>query len=296
MSTKEGMSSPSRRSFSAILSRNRIRDIMKDKDFRGSISDTSSMSSGQFANKYKIILLGDSAVGKSNLLLRFTRNSFFTDHKPTIGVEFFSKTVQIQNNKLVRAQVWDTAGQERYQFIASSYYRESVGALLVYDISNRKSFDHIPKWLKEVELHCDENCLCILVGNKCDLDEGHRQVSELDGKAFAEKNGMAFIETSALTAVNVAVAFHKLIQKIYSVQEKLEDQMEGEDQVLNNVIQAKTLFSTDVTLERLRSTKSVRHNGNGNAYQTKKKINLREVATAEDNQRIFDFKRCCGYL
>lgn len=299
METKDEVSAPNKRSFSAILSRNRIRDIAKCTDFRSSLSDTSSTSlrSGEYASKYKIILLGDSAVGKSNLLLRFTRNSFFTDHKPTIGVEFFSKTVQIQNNKLVRAQIWDTAGQERYQFIASSYYRESVGALLVYDVTNRKSFDHIPKWLKEVELHCDENCLCILVGNKCDLEESQRQVSDLDGKAFAEKNGMAFIETSALTAVNVAVAFHKLIQKIYSVQENLEKQKEGQDEILSTVVgvQAKSLFSSDVKLDRLRSNQSMRINGNGNGVQSRKNINLKDAANEEDKQRIFDFRRCCGY-
>lgn len=200
--------------------------LSSNLSYRLNHSEHSSISShSDITNHYKIILLGDSAVGKSNILLRFTRNTFFTDNKPTIGVEFFSKTVQIQNNKLVKVQIWDTAGQERYQFIASSYYRDAVGAFLVYDVTNRKSFDHVPKWLKEVELHCDTNCRCMLVGNKSDLDKNHqRQVTEKDGEAFAEKNGLTFIETSALSDTNVESAFHKLIQKIYAVQENLDRQ------------------------------------------------------------------------
>lgn len=258
----------------------------------GSLSDTSSMSqsNSEFQTAYKIILLGDTAVGKSNLLLRFTRNSFFTDNKPTIGVEFFSKTVQIQNNKLVKAQIWDTAGQERYQFIASSYYRDSVGALLVYDVSNRKSFDHIVKWLKEVEVNCDPSCLCILVGNKSDLDESFRQVPERDGKEFAEKNGMVFLETSALTAKNVAEAFHKLIQKIYTVQENIERQKQGEDDMLRGVVgvRAGSVVTTDNRkIERLRSRRGSRIRSD----ESVRTINLRDVNSLSNGN---NGGRCCG--
>lgn len=103
---------------------------------------------------FKIVLLGDSGVGKSNLVFRFTKNEFNKDSKSTIGVEFATKTVQIDDNKLVKAQIWDTAGQERYRSIASSYYRGAVGALLVYDVTDRNSFNHVPMWLKEVEVRC----------------------------------------------------------------------------------------------------------------------------------------------
>ena len=95
---------------------------------------------------FKIVLLGDSGVGKSNLVFRFTKNEFNKDSKSTIGVEFATKTVQIDDNKLVKAQIWDTAGQERYRSIASSYYRGAVGALLVYDVTDRNSFNHVPMW------------------------------------------------------------------------------------------------------------------------------------------------------
>lgn len=276
-----------------------LRDLRSDQ--KECHSDTSSMSlDSGFLTTYKIILLGDSAVGKSNLLLRFTRNTFFTDHKPTIGVEFFSKTVQIQNNKLVKAQIWDTAGQERYQFIASSYYRDSVGAFIVYDVTNRKSFDHIPKWLKAVEMHCDANCKMLLVGNKTDLDEKQRQVTEKDGQFFAAKNGMEFIETSALTAKNVAKAFHKLIQKIYSVQENLEKQKEEEDIVLSGVVGLRAgsvIKTSNAQLERLRSNggQLTRRNSTG-ATIDKKSFNLKDPTTSTDKRRRIDLKRCCGLV
>ena len=168
---------------------------------------------------FKIVLLGDSGVGKSNLVFRFTRNEFNKDSKSTIGVEFATKTVQIDDNKLVKAQIWDTAGQERYRSIASSYYRGAVGALLVYDVTDRNSFNHVPMWLKEVEENAEKDCLIMLVGNKMDLQE-HRTVFVRDGRSFARKNGLAFIETSALDATGVETAFQRILQEIYKTQTK----------------------------------------------------------------------------
>lgn len=284
-------------------------------------SETSSISSHtsneKSNNYYKIILLGDSAVGKSNLLLRFTQNTFFTDTKSTIGVEYFSKTVQIQNNKLVKVQIWDTAGQERYQIITKSYYRYSVGAFLVYDVTNRKSFEHIPKWLKEVEAQCDINCRCILVGNKCDLDKDHqRQVSERDGEAFAESNGMAFIETSALNAMNVEGAFHKLIQQIYTVQENLNTQKEDEDEVLRGIVGLRVGSSIQAVTyhhhhdssksDMLRSVKfgtSIRNNTTGNVKGQQRSIDFKSSAfylqdgeANTDSRFQVGLRRCCGLL
>jgi Ras-related protein Rab-11A len=123
---------------------------------------------------FKIVLLGDSGVGKSNLVFRFTKNEFNKDSKSTIGVEFATKTVQIEDNKLVKAQIWDTAGQERYRSIASSYYRGAVGALLVYDVTDRNSFNHVPMWLKEVEENAEKDCLIMLVGNMVLPSSKHR--------------------------------------------------------------------------------------------------------------------------
>jgi len=139
--------------------------------------------------------------------------------KSTIGVEFATKTVQIEDNKLVKAQIWDTAGQERYRSIASSYYRGAVGALLVYDVTDRNSFNHVPMWLKEVEENAEKDCLIMLVGNKMDLND-QRTVFVRDGRSFARKNGLAFIETSALDATGVDTAFQRILQEIYKTQTK----------------------------------------------------------------------------
>ena len=159
----------------------------------------------------------DSGVGKSNIVFRFTKNDFNKNSKSTIGVEFSTKTVQIEDNRLVKAQIWDTAGQERYRSIASSYYRGAVGALLCYDITDQKSFENVPTWLKEVEENAEKDCLIMLVGNKMDLDD-KRMVDVRDGRSFARKNGLAFIETSALDATGVDTAFQRILQEIHNTQ------------------------------------------------------------------------------
>ncbi len=130
-----------------------------------------------------MVLIGDSGVGKSNLLSRFTRNEFNLDSKSTIGVEFATRSIQI-DNKTIKAQIWDTAGQERYRAITSAYYRGAVGALLVYDISKSLSFENVTRWLKELRDHADSNIVIMLVGNK--TDQRHlRAVPTEDGKNFA---------------------------------------------------------------------------------------------------------------
>lgn len=184
------------------------------------------MDSESYDFIFKIVLLGDSGVGKSNLVFRFTKNEFNKDSKSTIGVEFATKTVQIEDDKLVKAQIWDTAGQERYRSIASSYYRGAVGALLVYDVTDRASFNHVPMWLKEVEENAEKDCLIMLVGNKMDLHE-QRTVFVRDGRSFARKNGLAFIETSALDATGVDTAFQRILQEIYKTQTKKQLKSHG---------------------------------------------------------------------
>ena len=159
----------------------------------------------------------DSEVGKSNIVFRFTKNDFNKNSKSTIGVEFSTKTVQIEDNRVVKAQIWDTAGQERYRSIASSYYRGAAGALLCYDISDQKSFENVPTWLKEIKENAEKDCLIMLVGNKMDLVD-KRMVNVRDGRSFARKNGLAFIETSALDATGVDTAFQRILQEIHNTQ------------------------------------------------------------------------------
>lgn len=171
---------------------------------------------------YKIVLIGDSGVGKTNLLSRFTRDEFNLESKSTIGVEFATKSVTTEG-KVVKAQIWDTAGEERYRAITSAYYRGAVGAFLVYDISKRMSFEHIERWLKELREYADQNIVILLVGNKSDL-KNLRAVDQDESAAFAEKEGLAFIETSALEATNVDKAFNRILTEIYLLRrEKVVD-------------------------------------------------------------------------
>ncbi|KAG6483772.1 ras-related protein RABA5d-like [Zingiber officinale] len=163
---------------------------------------------------FKVVIIGDSAVGKSNLLSRYARNEFNLHSKATIGVEFQTQSMDI-DGKEVKAQIWDTAGQERFRAVTSAYYRGAFGTLLVYDISRRSSFDSIARWLDELNTHSDTTIMRMLVGNKCDL-ETLREVSIEEGKALAEAEGLFFIETSALDSTNVKTAFEIVIKEIYN--------------------------------------------------------------------------------
>ncbi|KAK4720960.1 hypothetical protein R3W88_011193 [Solanum pinnatisectum] len=167
---------------------------------------------------FKVVLIGDSAVGKSQILARFARNEFSLDSKATIGVEFQTRTLVIQH-KSVKAQIWDTAGQERYRAVTSAYYRGAVGAMLVYDITKRQTFDHIPRWLEELRAHADRNIVIILIGNKTDLKD-QRAVPTEDAKEFAQKEGLFFLETSAMEATNVEDAFSTVLTEIFNIVNK----------------------------------------------------------------------------
>jgi small GTP-binding protein len=167
---------------------------------------------------FKVVLIGDSGVGKSNLLSRFTRNEFNLESKSTIGVEFATKSIQAEG-KTIKAQIWDTAGQERYRAITSAYYRGAVGALLVYDISKHSTFENVERWLKELRDHAESNIVVMLVGNKSDLR--HLRAVETDeAMAFAEQHNLAFIETSALDASGVDTAFQRILTEIYRLMSK----------------------------------------------------------------------------
>ncbi|KZT24071.1 GTPase [Neolentinus lepideus HHB14362 ss-1] len=164
---------------------------------------------------FKVVLIGDSGVGKSNLLSRFTRNEFNLETKSTIGVEFATRSINV-DGKVVKAQIWDTAGQERYRAITAAYYRGAVGALLVYDISKHATYVDVTRWLKELRDHADNNIVIMLVGNKSDLKH-LRAVPTEEAKTFAAENGLSFIETSALDASNVEAAFQTILTDIYRI-------------------------------------------------------------------------------
>ena len=166
----------------------------------------------------KYIIIGDASVGKSNLLMKFTENKFNESYQATIGVEFGAKNLDI-NKKTYRIQIWDTAGQENFHSITRSYYKNSVCAMVVYDITSRKSFDNVLNWIEEVQNNSSKTILIVLVGNKIDLKE-NRDISFDEGKELANRNGIIFMETSAKTGEGVEEIFKKTVQEI---SRKIED-------------------------------------------------------------------------
>mmetsp|Transcript_12541 Transcript_12541/g.27762 ORF Transcript_12541/g.27762 Transcript_12541/m.27762 type:complete len:212 (-) Transcript_12541:135-770(-) len=174
-----------------------------------------------YAYLFKYIIIGDTGVGKSCLLLQFTDKRFRTDHDLTIGVEFGARLVTI-DNKHIKLQIWDTAGQETFRSITRSYYRGASGALLVYDISRRDTYLHLTTWLEEARINANKDLVIMLIGNKCDLER--REVSYEEGAQFALENGLIFRETSAKTAQNVEEAFIQTARKIHqNIQDNVYD-------------------------------------------------------------------------
>jgi Ras-related protein Rab-2A len=162
---------------------------------------------------FKYIIIGDSGVGKSCLLLQFTDKRFEPLHDLTIGVEFGARMVPIEG-KNIKLQIWDTAGQESFRSITRSYYRGACGALLVYDVTRRETFSHLQTWLEDAKANANTALTIMLIGNKADL-ESKRQVSKEEGEAFANEHGLVFMETSAKTAMNVEEAFMRTAHMIY---------------------------------------------------------------------------------
>ena len=166
------------------------------------------MEDDEYDYIFKVLLLGNSDVGKSSLLLRFVDSLWNDAFVPTIGVDFKVKTLEI-NNKKVKMQIWDTAGQERFRTVVSTYFRGAHGILLLYDVTNKDSFKNLENWLIEIEKNSSDKVLKILVGNKCDLSDD-REIQTEEGQAFAVRNGMEFMETSAKMNTNVSEAFETL--------------------------------------------------------------------------------------
>ena len=162
---------------------------------------------------FKIVLIGDTSVGKTNILSKYLSDEFDPESKATVGVEFGTKNFKIENN-IVKVQIWDTAGQERYRSITNAYYKGAKGALLVYDITNQKSFDNLDRWISDLKINGDEKISIILLGNKSDLEK-QRVINTEEGKNKAEFFKFAFLETSALNGNNIEKAFDELIKDVY---------------------------------------------------------------------------------
>ena len=160
----------------------------------------------------KFILIGDSGVGKSCMLFQFLEDRFKASVEPTIGIEFGTKILKI-GDQVVRLQIWDSAGQENYRSITRSYYRNTICAFLIYDITSRRSFESLKSWLEEARSFGNSNMIFVLIANKCD-EKDNRQVSSHEGEEFAARNDMIFFETSAKESTNVSRAFTAIVEKI----------------------------------------------------------------------------------
>merc|ERR1719178_567530 len=161
---------------------------------------------------FKLVLLGDTAVGKSSLVLRFVKGQFHEFQESTIGAAFLTQTVSLEDTT-VKFEIWDTAGQERYRSLAPMYYRGAAAAIVVYDVTNKDSFTGAKSWVKELQRRGDPNVVIALAGNKADLDS-RRKVDYEEAHAYAEENGILHLETSAKTAVNVKQLFVAIANKL----------------------------------------------------------------------------------
>jgi len=162
--------------------------------------------------QFKLVLLGQAGVGKSNLVLRFVKGEFHENNESTIGAAFLTQTVPL-GDVMVKFEIWDTAGQERFNSLAPMYYRGAQAALVVYDITNESSFSRAKSWVKELQTQGAPKMVIALVGNKCDLEDGRRIKAE-EAQAYADENGILFMETSAKTAQNVTEIFEQIAKTL----------------------------------------------------------------------------------
>jgi small GTP-binding protein len=176
---------------------------------KGKLQDSGSTA------ECKVVFLGDSAVGKSSISQRFCKNIFTGEHEVTIGGAYIQQKVQLKNGSFLKLHLWDTGGEERFRAMAPLYYRDANAAVLVYDVSNKQTFDSIRYWLNELDTKVKQDGLVLaLAGNKCDLPESKRQVTLINAKSFAENNKMIFAETSAKTGDGITVLFQSLAEEI----------------------------------------------------------------------------------
>ena len=178
---------------------------------------------------FKLIIVGDTNVGKTNIMSKYIKDQFNITSKSTIGVEFGTKILEIDNKK-VKAQIWDTAGQERYKSITSAYYKGAKGAFIVYDITNKSTFESVDKWIKDLNSYGDKNLTMLLIGNKSDLED-KRIINKEEGEEKAKSFELGFIETSAYNGDNIDRAFDIMLKealKRYIVENDVNnDEFEG---------------------------------------------------------------------
>uniref|UniRef100_A0A8C5DMQ7 Ras-related protein Rab-3 n=2 Tax=Gouania willdenowi TaxID=441366 RepID=A0A8C5DMQ7_GOUWI len=182
-----------------------------------------------FDYMFKLLIIGNSSVGKTSFLFRYADDSFTSAFVSTVGIDFKVKTV-FRNDKRIKLQIWDTAGQERYRTITTAYYRGAMGFLLMYDVTNQDSFSAVQDWATQIKTYSWDNAQVILVGNKCDLEDD-RLIPTEDGQRLAEDLGLHYFEASAKDNINVKQVFERLVDVIC---EKMNESMEGEANIITN--------------------------------------------------------------
>ena len=176
-------------------------------------------------NHFKILILGDHAVGKSCFIIRYTDDTFQDVYLSTIGMDCKYKDINLENGKSIRLQIWDTAGQDRFRSLTKNLYKGASGIILIYDISNRKTFDNVKGWIESIKEEVSSKVLIVLVGNKIDKIE-EREVKKVEGEDLAEELKLPFYECSALTGENINNAFLGLARKLVETKEKIENRGE----------------------------------------------------------------------
>ena len=190
---------------------------------------------------YKIIIVGDACVGKSNILSRYVKDEFREDSKSTVGVELGTKFLKIKGTG-AKLQIWDTAGQERYRSITSSYYKGSHGCFIVYDITSESSFENVDKWYEQAQKEASKDVSIVLVGNKCDL-ENERKVSKEKGEEKAKNFNVPFFETSALSKIKIDDIFSEMVNNIYERTGGVKNEDDDDIEIINENDKAVNLNS-----------------------------------------------------
>ena len=171
---------------------------------------------------YKVLLLGDSTVGKTCFLLRYCDKTFQETHLATIGFDYRLKNMTLQNGKKIKLQIWDTAGQDRFRAITKNYYKGANGIIIIYDVTNPQTYENVKIWISQIREEANPNVVIYLAGNKIDVPDEERIVKTEDGQKIADEFNLPFFETSAKDGINVNEAFESLVEKIDEVYSKLE--------------------------------------------------------------------------
>ena len=169
---------------------------------------------------YKILILGDSSVGKTCFLTRYADNTFQELHMSTIGIDYKLKNIQMENGRTVKLQIWDTAGQDRFRSITKNYYKGANGIIVIYSVTDKKTFNNVKNWVNQIKSEVDERVTIILVANKID-DEENREVSKEEGEEIASNLGLPFFECSAKSGVNINYTFNELVKTIVEISGKM---------------------------------------------------------------------------